>query len=95
MKPRTVHGLKGLAIERSTQIALERAKADPSDAPLFAKMANSLKYLGEDMRAGVEWARAAVSVVRTAQGYDPALHGATDDEIADIILAKVDERMMG
>jgi hypothetical protein len=87
-------GLRGLAIQRASTIATERAsKTGATGFDLVAVMAADMtKHLADDMRAGMAFATEAVRVVRAAPDYNPAVHGRTDDEIADVLLAHAAKR---
>lgn len=89
-------GFKRLAIQRAADLAMERAKKAPGEGALFAKVAAGIRpHIAEDLQAGIAFARAAVDAMRAARGYDPAVHGRTDDEIADYLLeaAKAPRRL--
>lgn len=89
-------GMRGLAAERASQLAVDRAKRPGDDwASLTARIAAGLATIGEDLREGMAWARAAVATVRASRDYDPAVHGGTDDEIADHMLAMIAARRAG
>jgi len=90
-------GLTRLAVERGSMLATQRATRDRDDDaragrtvyPLSAHVAAGLPtHLAGDMRDGMIFAREAVNAIRTHPDYDPATHGRTDDEIADMLLAR-------
>lgn len=87
-------GLKGLTIEFTTRVSMDAAQNDKDNAtaPLMARMALQLASLGAHMREGAARAKQAVDLMRTAENYDPRVHGGTDDEIADGLLAEIRKR---
>ena len=79
--------MNALACDIATTITLKRAEKT-GGGPLFARVAVQLAQHGaEDMRKGFELARAAVKALKGARDFDPAVYGATDDEVADHLLA--------
>lgn len=84
-------GFKRLVIECATSIAVKKADADRGDAPLHEQMVEQLRHLSQDCNAGLQMARDSVAAVRGSNDYSPTEHGVTDDEIADYILARVNE----
>lgn len=91
---RKIPGMKRLAAEASAKLAYDRAAASGlTGLALATRIANDmLRHLREDMQSGQRFAEDSVAKIRAAQGYDPALHGETDDEIADRICEKIEQR---
>lgn len=85
-------GMKRLAIECAMSILAKRVKAGGvrDQAIAITAALSSVPALSETYAIGLRMAKDAVTAVRGANDYDEAVHGGTDDEIADHILAKVD-----
>lgn len=84
-----VAGMKGLAITRASQLAVQR-HAGKTGPALSASVAASIPaHLADDLKAGREFAAEAVRVLRTSPALPPNL---SDDEVADMVLARIRER---
>jgi hypothetical protein len=81
-----ITGMHRLVTERAANIVSERAsvsgKADGNRFEIHV----DLSALELDLRGAAGWAQKAVAAVRSAPDFDPAVHGQTDDEVADFIL---------
>lgn len=92
---RHTRGLKGLAADFASTLAVERVRVAHPEARGMAfsglVAANIPEHLQADLKAGMQAALEAVGSIRAAPDYDPSVHGSTDDEIAAWLQDRAEE----
>jgi hypothetical protein len=82
--------VRKLVTQRMSALAVPPGCADPLGSALSSLL--DAKRIAEHARIAIAEIVAALDAVRAAPDYDPAEHGASDEEIAARILAMADAR---
>ncbi len=90
-----LRGMRRLVSVRAVRLTLDRAKRSAGEGAtgrqIIAQLASTMQdHLRADVLEARTFARQAVDLMRSTADYDPAVHGRTDDEIADYILLGFD-----